>query len=302
MKYTITHITKYVYGDVVPLSHNLVHLQPRETNRQSMLASEIDITPLPAARHDRVDFFGNLYTWFSIQEPHDSLLVESRSEVEVGPFTPPDNTTGGPWDAAPADIRSGLDPATLDAGQYAFDSPYITRDNELADYARPDFPPGRPLLECVTALTLRINKEFIFDKTATSVGTPILDVLRSRRGVCQDFAHLQIGCLRSLGLAARYVSGYLVTRPPPGQPKLAGVDASHAWVAAYFPRYGWIDFDPTNGLIPSDEHITLGWARDYEDIGPVKGVIVGGHRHSVRVSVDVQSLSARSVVEPAPAA
>lgn len=302
MKYNITHITKYVYGDVVPLGHNLVHLQPRETERQALLSSEIDITPLPAARHDRIDFFGNFYTWFSIQEPHDSLLVESRSEVEVEPFNVPDSSTGGPWDAVPSILRSGLDPITLDAGQYIFDSPYIARDTELADYARADFASGRPLLECVTALTLRIQKEFIFDKTATSVGTPILDVLRSRRGVCQDFAHLQIGCLRSLGLAARYVSGYLVTHPPAGQPRLAGIDASHAWVSAFFPNYGWIDFDPTNGLIPSDEHITLGWARDYEDIGPVKGVIVGGHRHSVRVSVDVQSLPARSVVAQAPVA
>jgi transglutaminase-like putative cysteine protease len=228
-------------------------------------------------------------TWFSIQEPHRGLNVESHSEVEVQPFTPPQGTGSGAWDLVPATIGSGLDPATLDAGQYTFDSPYIARDTRLGDYARSDFPPGRSLLECVTALTLRIHREFIFDKSATSIGTPILEVLQNRRGVCQDFAHLQIGCLRSLGLAARYVSGYLVTCPPPGQPKLAGVDASHAWVSVFFPNHGWIDFDPTNGLIPSNEHITLGWARDYEDIGPVKGVIVGGHRHSVRVSVDVQS-------------
>ena len=291
MKFKVTHTTKYAYGEVVPLGHNLVHLRPRETERQTSLSNEISITPLPAARQDRIDFFGNHVTWFSIQEPHDSLQVVSRSEVDVVPFEVPATFRSGPWEAVPAMIKSGLDPAILDAGQFIFDSPYIPCSSDLAEFAMPSFPQGRSLFDGVLELTKRIYNDFKFMSGVTTVGTPILDVLRSRRGVCQDFAQLQIGCLRSLGLAARYVSGYLVTHPAPGQTKLTGVDASHAWVSVFFPNFGWIDFDPTNGIIPGGEHITLGWARDYDDIGPVKGVIVGGHRHSVRVAVDVEPIA-----------
>ena len=287
MKYRVTHITKYAYGEIVPLGHNLVHLRPRETDRQTCHSTEIAITPIPAARRDHVDFFGNHVTWFCIQEPHEKLNVICKSEVEVEAVLLKAGYVGQPWDTVPAMLRSKLDPATLDASQYTFDSHYIQRHSELADFTKLDMQPGRPLLECVRDMTNRIHKDFIFDKNATSLKTPILDVLRNRRGVCQDFAQMQIGCLRSIGLAARYVSGYLVTRPPPGKPRLIGADASHAWVSVFFPDFGWIDFDPTNGVMPSAEHITLGWARDYEDIGPVKGVIVGGHRHSVHVSVDV---------------
>lgn len=290
MKYRVTHITKYAYGEVVPLGHNLVHLRPRETDRQFSHSSEISITPLPAARHDRIDFFGNHASWFSIQEPHDNLHIVSRSEVEIEPFHLHKEFTGDAWDSVPATLQKQLDPATLDARQFTFDSPYITASTALADYARPSFPAGRPMFPCILELTKRIHDEFTFDTTATAVGTPIQQVLQSRRGVCQDFAQLQIGCLRSLGLSARYVSGYLVTRPPPGKPRLVGADASHAWISVFFPHFGWIDFDPTNAVIPSDQHITLGWSRDYADIGPVKGVIIGGHRHSFRVSVDVETM------------
>ena len=297
MKFRVTHATTYAYGEVVPLGHNLVHLRPRETERQTSISNEIAITPSPAARRDRIDFFGNHVTWFSIQEPHDKLHVVSRSEVDLIPFELPKNFTSVPWDGMAATLCARQDPAALDAGRYIFDSPFIPRSAELSAFAQPDFPAGKPLLDCVLAFTKRIYTTFKFMSGVTTVGTPIIDVLRSRRGVCQDFAQLQIGCLRSLGLAARYVSGYLVTRPAPGQPRLTGVDASHAWVSVYFPHFGWIDFDPTNGVIPSSEHITLGWARDYEDIGPVKGVIVGGHHHSVRVSVDVEPLTARVATE-----
>ena len=299
MKYRVTHITKYDYGEIVPLGHNLIHLRPRETDRQFVHSAEIAIAPIPAARRDRVDYFGNHVTWFSIQEPHDKLNVVSRGEVEVMPFQVPSGFVGMAWDEVPNRIASRLDPAALDARQYTFDSHYIARHPELADFAKPFFPRGKPLLEAVTTITHRIYSDFVFDSGATTVGTPILQVLRNRHGVCQDFAQLQIGCLRSLGLAARYVSGYLVTRPPPGKPRLVGADASHAWVSVYFPDFGWIDFDPTNDVIPSAGHITLGWARDYEDIGPVKGVIVGGHRHTVRVSVDVEPLTetGESIVE-----
>jgi transglutaminase-like putative cysteine protease len=292
VKYRVTHVTKYDYGEVVPLGHNLVHLRPRETERQVSHFTDTAITPNPACRRDRIDFFGNHLTWFIIQEPHDTLNIVSRSEVEVTPFELPPGYAGQPWNTVPAIIQSRLDPAALEARQFTFDSAYIPRHQKLADFARPNFAPGRPMLECIVELTNRIHAEFTFDAKATTVGTPILQVLEHRHGVCQDFAQLQIGCLRSLGLAARYVSGYIVTHPPPGQAKLTGSDASHAWISVFFPDFGWIDFDPTNAMIPSAEHITLGWARDYEDIGPVKGVIVGGHRHTVKVSVDVEPIGA----------
>ena len=221
-------------------------------------------------------------------EPEDRRPQRGGSE---NVFEPPTGLWWPAWEQVAANLRDRRSPPVLDARQFTFDSTYVTAHAELADYARPSFAPGRSLLDCVTELTQRIFAEFTFDGGATTIGTPVLDVLHHRHGVCQDFAHLQIGCLRSLGLAARYVSGYLVTKPPPGRPRLVGADTSHAWVSVYFPDYGWIDFDPTNGVIPSDEHITVGWARDYDDVSPVRGVVVGGRRHSLSVSVDVEPMT-----------
>jgi transglutaminase-like putative cysteine protease len=283
MRYRVTHVTEYHYGESVPLSHNLVHLHPRDTTRQTCVANVISITPGPALRRDRIDFF-------SVQEPHDGLRVESRSEVEVTAFEQSLQLQSISWEQAAKLLTTRRDAATLDARQFTFDSSYVPRHAALAAYARPSFGAGRSLLDAVVDLTHRIYREFKFQAGATTVGTPILDVLRDRRGVCQDFAHLQIGCLRSLGLSARYVSGYLLTHPPAGATPLAGADASHAWVSVYFPDVGWVDLDPTNGLIPSLEHVTVGWARDYDDISPVKGVIVGARRHDLAVSVTVTPL------------
>jgi transglutaminase-like putative cysteine protease len=291
MRYRVTHVTEYHYGESVPLSHNLVHLHPRDTTRQTCITNMISITPGPALRRDRIDFFGNHMSWFSVQEPHDGLQVESRSEVEVTAFEQSLQLQSITWEQAAKLLTTRRDAATLDARQFVFDSAYIPRDAALAAYARPSFSAGRSLFDAVLELTNRIYAEFKFQAGATTVGTPILDVLRDRRGVCQDFAHLQIGCLRSLGLAARYVSGYLLTHPPAGSAPLVGADASHAWVSVYFPDFGWLDLDPTNGLLPSLEHITVGWARDYDDISPVKGVIVGARRHDLAVRVTVTPLS-----------
>ncbi len=180
----------------------------------------------------------------------------------------------------------------LEAYQFAFDSPHVPTSPDLADYAAVSFSPGRPWLEALLDLTRRIHTEFKYDQTATNVSTPLERSAAMRRGVCQDFAHLQIGCLRSLGLAARYVSGYLVTAPPPGQPRLVGADASHAWLSAFSPEHGWIDVDPTNDMIPSPKHITLAWGRDYSDVCPIKGVFIGGGHHGMNVSVDVMPLAA----------
>jgi transglutaminase-like putative cysteine protease len=293
MKYNIVHITEYFYREPVPLCHNVVHLKPRETVRQSVLAHTLQVKPNPIVRSERTDFFGNTVTWFSIQEPHETLRITARSAVDVKPFEPPAGLWWPAWNEVRTMLESRRDADFLDARQFVFDSPHVTTAAELADYARPTFAPGRPMLECVTEFTQRIYKEFIFDKAATTIGTSVLEVLQHKRGVCQDFAHLQIACLRSLGLAARYVSGYLVTNPPPGKPRLVGADASHAWVSVFFPDFGWIDFDPTNGVLPSAGHITLGWARDYSDISPVRGVVVGGSRHALNVSVDVEPVGSR---------
>lgn len=287
MKYRVTHITEYYYGDTVPLGHNVVHLKPRATERQAVLSHTLNVLPNPVTRSERSDFFGNEVTWFGIQEPHDRLKIVARSLVQVRSSEVPTGLWSPAWDEVRR-MLAGRRPGLLEAQQFSYDSPFIPRDPALAEYARPSFPPGRPLLDGVLELTQRIFAEFKFDSGVTTIGTPVLEVLQHRHGVCQDFAHLQIGCLRSLGLAARYVSGYLVTKPPPGRPRLVGADTSHAWVAAYIPDFGWIDFDPTNGVVPTLGHITLGRARDYGDLSPVRGVVVGGRRHSLHVSVDVE--------------
>ncbi len=186
-----------------------------------------------------------------------------------------------------AQLRAGASTAERDAYSFVFDSPYVPRDEALADYAAPSFPPGRPLLAAVFDLTTRIHREFRYDPRATTVATPMRKVLARRAGVCQDFAHLQLGCLRALGLAARYVSGYLVTEPPPGKARLVGADASHAWLSVFCPAWGWIDCDPTNDQVPGDRHVTLAWGRDYDDVCPVRGIVLGGGRSTLKVSVDV---------------
>ncbi len=187
-------------------------------------------------------------------------------------------------------IRGDLRPQGLEAYEFTFDSPHIRKSDELADYAEPSFPRNRPLLQSVLELNSRIHADFKYVPESTTISTTLPEVMKLRRGVCQDFAHLMIGCLRSLGLSARYVSGYLRTLPPPGKPRLVGADASHAWVAVYFPGVGWVDFDPTNDKIPSTEHITLAWGRDYGDVSPIRGSLLGGGGQTVRVSVDVEEI------------
>ncbi|HEX8324350.1 MAG TPA: transglutaminase family protein [Tepidisphaeraceae bacterium] len=290
MKLRVRHTTAYVYGETVPLCHNLVHICPRDTHHQRLLEYELTIVPTPVAVRTGEDYFGNSVAWFSLQEPHRELSITAVSLVDIAK-----GVSGTPlsdaWESA---VHSEATTADAEARAYAFESPYIPISPKLADYARPSFSPNRPLAEAAVDLMRRIHREFKFVSGVTAVGTPVLDVLRDRRGVCQDFSHLMVGCLRSLGLAARYVSGYLLTRPPPGKPRLVGCDASHAWVSLWVPGYGWLDLDPTNDCIPGESHVTVGWARDYGDIGPVRGVIVGGHRHSLKVSVDVEPIEEKA--------
>lgn len=288
MIYHVTHTTWYDYPSAVLLCQNRLHLRPRERDRQQCRHHELSIAPTPVSRHDGTDFFGNSITWITLEEPHRELKLTATTEVNVdAPSSEVNVGLSTPWEVARDMLDGADDLSIIEARQFIFDSAHVTRFDELAEYARPSFTPGRPLFEAALDLTCRIEKDFRFMPGSTNVDTSAMDVLSLRRGVCQDFAHLQIGCLRSLGLPARYVSGYLATKPPPGQRRLAGADVSHAWVSVFDPGIGWVDFDPTNGLIPTDQHVTLAWARDYDEICPVRGITVGGDGQWMQVAVDV---------------
>ena len=288
MTYRIVHTNLYTYSRNVSLCHNLAHLTARSGPGQTAIRSDLVFSTTPSVLSTRTDSFGNLVTFFTVQEPHKRLEVTATNLVRVHPRAVPEPSETPNWESARDALRSRRDPETLDAYQFAFDSRYIKHDPRLVEYASPSFPPGRPLLEAALDLTRRIYREFRFDAEATSIDTPLHELLEKRRGVCQDFANLGIGCLRSLGLAARYVSGYLLTNPPPGQERLIGGDVSHAWLSTFVPGSGWIDFDPTNDVIPREKHIILAWGRDYDDVSPLKGVMLGGGQHSLSVGVDVR--------------
>ncbi len=287
MRYRIVHSTKYGYDETIPLSHNVVRLRPRDHATQTCLLHQLVLLPAPALRTEGFDYYGNHVTWFSLQEPHTNLRISAQSEVQVNPSGPHDITKGLSWEEVLQILAIAPDAETMAAREFTFESAHIPWSTELADYARPSFGAGRPYLECVFDLTQRIHRDFKFLAGSTKIDTQVGDVLHSRQGVCQDFAHLQICCLRSLGFSARYVSGYISTYPPPGHERITGADASHAWVSVLTPGPGWVDFDPTNGLMPSDGHITLAWGRDYDDVGPARGILIGGQRHWMDVSVDV---------------
>lgn len=291
MRYRITHRTEYDYGEPVALSYNEARLLPRPCVHQQCLASSLSIAPVATDYREREDFFGNRVAYFSIREPHQQFAVTATSEIQLQSGAGQlDFASGISWESARQSLALQLDAAILDARQYTLDSPFIAASAGLADYARASFNAGRPLVEAVHDLMQRIHRDFTYDPEFTTLATPLETVLEHRRGVCQDFAHLAIGCLRAQGLAARYVSGYIETLPPPGQAKLIGADASHAWFSVFVPESGWVDFDPTNNQVPSDQHITLAWGRDYGDVTPLKGVIFGGQQHDLKVSVAVESL------------
>lgn len=290
MLYSVTHTTSYVYTEPVSLCHNLVHLKPRSAARQTCHHSTMIVQPEPRVVQHHHDYFGNPIALFTIQEPHRKLSITVKHRLEVEPAEAMMLEETPVWEEVAAALPRERAPVFLEARQFTFDSHYVARNDELAEYAKPSFAPGRPILEAALDLTRRIHREFRYDAKATTLATPLADVLRLRRGVCQDFAHLQIGCLRSLGLAARYVSGYLQTRPPADRERLIGADASHAWVSVYCPGIGWVDFDPTNNLMPSQQHLTIAWGRDYDDISPIKGVILGGGTHTMTIAVNVAAI------------
>ncbi len=287
MIYLLTHTTTYHYGGMVSLSHHLLRLQPRELSRQRCLNNELQIEPRPHVLCTHHDYFGNVMTFLTIEGSHKSLVITSRSQVEVTapPLLEPGQSPA--WETARDISPDGNPEEFLQNSEFTYASPLIKKLSEFGAYAMPSFPPGRRLLEAVLDLTGRMHADFKFDKHATSVATPLLEVFQTRRGVCQDFAQLEIGCLRAMGIAARYVSGYLETQPPPGKPRLAGADASHAWVSFHCPGAGWVDVDPTNNLLVANRHITVAWGRDYSDVSPIRGIIIGSGEHSMKVAVDV---------------
>jgi transglutaminase-like putative cysteine protease len=288
--YSISHLTEYLYGAPVSSSHHLLHLLPRALDRQVNRWEELSIEPAPARQRDRVDYFGNRATHLEILEPHRRLAVLSRSEIELlpspRPRMPVDPGGSPPWELVRDQIRQVRAPDQIQVYELVFASPHVALSAGVAEFAARSFPRGRPLVDAAIDLMHRIHAEFIYDGEATNVSTPVDEVLSHRRGVCQDFAHLALACLRVMGLAGRYVSGYLVTAVP-GQPRLVGADASHAWVQVYWPGGGWIDLDPTNDVVPTDKHITVAYGRDFGDVTPLQGVIMGGGRHDLRVVVDV---------------
>jgi transglutaminase-like putative cysteine protease len=291
MIYRIVHRTTYKYKYPVSVGNHVACLKPRTLLHHQLAQNELRIQPSPATRTERVDYFGNLLCFFTVQEAHKELVVESRSEVVMdgnAATSWPQQSVS--WEEAVRSLPDDHSPAALEAYQFGFESPRIRVRPEFAAYALQSFTPGRPMPDALLDLTARIHNDFRFDSKVTNVRTPTEEVFRKRRGVCQDFAHLQIACLRSLNIAARYVSGYLRTYPPPGQPRLVGADASHAWVSAYCPGIGWLDMDPTNNVVPSNGHVTLAWGRDYGDVSPLRGLILGGGAHTLKVAVDMEPL------------
>ena len=287
MKYLVRHRTVYDYADKVATSHHLARLRPLEVAGQRCISHELKIDPVPGVVVERVDAFGNAFVFFAQQAAYMKLAVEAVSEVETSPGVVTDLEGSPPWETVVEMLVEDLRAVHLEAQPFRFPTAQVPVSDALADYAKLSFTPGCPVLAAARDLTARIFRDFKFDPAATTVSTPVEQVLKQKRGVCQDFAHLAIGCLRSLGLAVRYVSGYLETAPPPGKPRLVGADASHAWISVYCPGMGWVDFDPTNNCIPGHRHLRLAQGRDYSDVSPLRGVTFGGGGEQPKVMVDV---------------
>jgi len=299
MRYSVIHETCYRYASPVALGHQLLHLTPRALPWQTVLSHTLQVDPQPEELQGSNDYFGNPVTHVVLCSPHRELRVLASSTVTVhrpaavlvapGPISDGAMTTLS-WREAAALVALAQSPELLRASEFLYDSPHVRMCPAVRDYAQASFADGYSALQVALDLNRRIHHEFMFDPRATSVSTPVETVLSERRGVCQDFAHLMVACLRAGGLAARYVSGYILTEPPPGQPRLVGADASHAWVSVYCPVQGWIDLDPTNDLMVADAHVTLAWGRDFGDVTPMRGVILGGGEQEIEVRVTVHPL------------
>lgn len=288
MIYEIFHWTEYRYAEAVPLSKHVLHMLPRDLPGQKVLSASLELTPTPQVVHEHTDYFGNRVSAYTIAEPHRGMHIRARSRIvcEERPGDPPE--ISAPWDELRARWQAGE--GDRFEQEFLHPSPYVPYLHELRAWAAESFPTGRPIAEAAVELTKRIHEGFVFDKTATNVSTPLAEVFQNRRGVCQDFAHLEIACLRALGLPARYMSGYLRTQPPPGGAKLFGGDASHAWVALACPGLGWLELDPTNDGIAGPGYVTLAWGRDYGDVSLIRGTLAGGGEHSLYLSVNVEEV------------
>jgi transglutaminase-like putative cysteine protease len=290
MDYRITHRTVYDYSETVTVSHHAARLLPMTGATQRVSRSSLTVSPQPAVRKESRDYFGNAVCSFAIQEIHRCFEVVARSNVSVNVAPAPVLALAPPWEEVVASFRDPVSPTDVVPYEFCMESPYVRLIPEYAEYARTSFSDGTPLLVGALDLMRRIHAGFRYDSVATTVATPIEEVWERRHGVCQDFAQMAIACLRSLGLPARYVSGYLRTYPAAGKERLVGADASHAWFGVYCPVNGWVDFDPTNAIMPADEHITVAIGRDFSDVSPLSGILTGGGEHKVRVSVDVEPL------------
>lgn len=293
--YRVVHETRYTYSDAVSGTRQLAHLKPRATPWQLVRTHLLVIDPMPSEHSEGSDYFGNGVMRFAVETPHKALSVRAESVLEVHGHAPEDSA-GPAWESAAAVPCKWQPDDEFDIVQYRLASPMAPLLPEAAEYARGSFPAGRPLPAALLDLTQRIRRDFVYDPKATTVTTQVEEVLAQRRGVCQDFAHLMISCLRSLGLAARYVSGYIVNRVPPGTKRLAGADASHAWVEVHCPGLGWLAFDPTNGKVADIEFITLGWGREFSDVTPLRGVVLGAGSHTLEVAVSVEPVLRRNSI------
>lgn len=291
MIYDVSHKTIFRYSAPVAQSQHLVHMTPRAIDRQTVKGHTLLVDPAPTVRTEREDYYGNRVVMFDIEQEHRELIVHAKSTIAVAAPEKVDLKASTPWDTLAATVGNAKGKLDLSVVRYACGSKHTRSTVEIAAYARPSFAPGRPVLDAAWNLISRIYEDFTFDPTATDVSTPVAQVLQQRRGVCQDFSHLALACLRAMHLPARYVSGYILTSPPPGIPRLAGADASHAWISVWSPEFGWVDFDPTNGLLPRDGHITIAYGRDYDDVSPISGILLGGSEHSVFVGVDVSPIA-----------
>jgi len=300
MRLQVLHETHYRYSSPVVLSQQLLHLTPRALAWQKVNAHRIGVEPAAGEFEEREDYYGNRTVHLMLAAPHEELLVRSESDVEVASREKATLAAAPlPWERLRDRLHSLTEPPLLEPAAFLYESPHVETWRDLADYAGKSFTRGRVLLEAALDLARRIHRDFTFDKKATSVSTPLRQVVKQRRGVCQDFAHLMIGCLRSLGLPGRYVSGYILTVPPPGRPRRVGADASHAWVSVYGGEaVGWIDIDPTNNCLVDDEHVTLGWGRDFGDVTPMRGVVLGGGEQTLEVRVTVTPLADAPIESP----
>jgi transglutaminase-like putative cysteine protease len=286
--YWVEHETRDVHSRRASTSRHVACLKPRPSPRQTLKEYDLTVEPTPDEVTERIDYFGNTLHQFAIMAPYVEMRVLSRSVVDVRARSESiDADASPPWEQVEQLERFTRGRPVHTDAQYRHPSPFINFDGSLAAYARPSFAPGRPFVAAAIDLMHRIHHEFRFDPGATTIKTPVTRVLAERHGVCQDFAHLMIGCVRALGLPARYVSGYLLTDPPPGQARLVGADASHAWLAVRDPQLGWIDLDPTNDVLPDRRHVTVAWGRDYGDVSPLRGVVLGGQHQTLRVGVSV---------------